>query len=148
MVTCYIYRLYMKALRSYIYIFVCMYLLLMLATAGKTAGPNRLTFFEETHGYLRGKIDFKNSKFFSWFLLTVLMIQNYSGIWFLGFLDPYSRAKYWPKPLKKCLLLKYKYQLLTNWEKILISTSRFSIKKEEKKKETFFKDFFQFLKNL
>ena len=49
----------------------------------------------------------------------------------LGFLDPDLRAKYWQKPLKKCLLSKYKYQLLTNSEKILISTSRFSIKREK-----------------
>jgi len=39
--------LYNKALRSYI----C-----MLTIAGQKAGPNGLTFFEGTHGYLGGAI--------------------------------------------------------------------------------------------
>jgi len=41
-------HLYNKALCSYIYLYTY-----MLAIAGKTAEPNRLTFLEETHGYPR-----------------------------------------------------------------------------------------------
>ena len=32
----------------YLYIFIYIYI---LAIAGQTAGPNRLKYFEETHGY-------------------------------------------------------------------------------------------------
>ena len=45
------YNLYNKALHSYI--FVC-----MLAIAGQTVGPNRLTFFAGTHGCPGRSIDF------------------------------------------------------------------------------------------
>ena len=49
-----------QALRSCIYIYI-------LAIAGQTAGPNRLKYFEETHGYpgRLGVIYFSKNYFFN-----------------------------------------------------------------------------------
>ena len=48
------YYLYNKALRSYIYIYICLYC--MSPIAGQTAETNELKFFKETFEYPVGNI--------------------------------------------------------------------------------------------
>ena len=54
--------LHNKALSSCVFIFIHIY---MLAIAGQTAGPNRQTFFEGTHGWPGSNVGLRNCNFLS-----------------------------------------------------------------------------------